>query len=150
MGAVGKFFGIILILFFAAVMFRDFSGDNPNDLAAKDLAQNALGKLQQGADWDHIDIVTAKQNDYLLILRYRSEPANIYVSVQDMRNIAHAVLSALVAAGKNPASNETSLWVYAEWPDENGETGAKLWKTYGHVEYNADDDRIDFKPQKAE
>jgi hypothetical protein len=42
--------------------------EDGHDSNAEHVAKRAVGKLNPRADWDHLEITTAKQNDYSLKL----------------------------------------------------------------------------------
>jgi hypothetical protein len=54
---------------------------------------------------------------YVLELTYRrSGPVSLVAPILDTQKIARTVLSELVAAGNNPSSERTFLWVWAQTP----------------------------------
>jgi hypothetical protein len=141
---IGGFLAILLFLIVAGSLMLN-SGDDP---AAKQLAQTAIGRVGLGTGWDHVEVTTAKQNEYVLKLVYRGPPSDVFVVSQDTRKLALAVLSELTARGRHPSHEQTFLWVWAQRPAGTGETGAELVQIYGHMEYDYHTDQLEFKPWK--
>jgi hypothetical protein len=90
----------------------------------------------------------AGRNEYVFKLIYRAPPGDIATVIDDTKKIARHVLVHLMAKGWHPASDHTFLWVWAQTPAGKGETGEQLVHMYGHLEYNYDNDRLEFKPWK--
>jgi hypothetical protein len=132
--------------FLAILGFIVVACSSGNDPAAEQLAQRVIGNLGSGTGWDHVEIETAQQNEYVLKLVYHEPPSDSSTVWQDTRRIALAVLSELVATGRHPSSDHTFLWVWAQCPAGRGETGAELVQVYGHMEYDYDTDQLEFKP----
>jgi len=143
---VGGCLGAIVFIIFAALVFGMFTSGSV-DPAAKQLALRAISKIGLEAGWDHVEVTDAKPNEYELKLVYREPPSDFAVR-QDTRKLALAVLSELVATGRHPSNDGTFLWVWAQRPAGRGETGTDLVQVYGHMEYKADNDQLEFKPWK--
>jgi len=139
--------GLVLAAFVGCSILTHCGG--ADDPAAKQLAELAVRfAMAEGKGWDQIKIDTARKNKYAFTLTYREPPDNIATVIDDTKKIARHVLTHLAANGGSPARDHLFLWVWAQAPAGRGETGAQLVHAYGHLEYNDDYDRLDFKPWK--
>lgn len=139
----------VVALIVGGIIAIGIIGSSTDDPAAKALANRVVSKVSYGVGWDHVEIDTAKSNDYAMKIVYRAPgPDNIFSVADDTKKIARAVLSELVASGHSPSRDHTFLWVWAQVPAGKGETGEPLVHIYGHAEYNSDNDRLEFKPWK--
>jgi hypothetical protein len=137
-----RFGWIIAFLLFAGCSEAD-------DPAAKQLALRAISGLQSQPNWDSCRSPKGHGSGLSIEPDYAGAPGTAPdpLSIrQDTFQIVRAVLAQLVAAGQHPASAHTMIWVWAERPAGKGETGQNLVEPYGHAEYQAERDQIEFEP----
>ena len=113
--------------------------------AATEFARQAIAPVKKSPDWLNVRITEAKPNSFTFNIDYARPPMGGLTIVEfDTKQIARAVLTALVRAGYQPAKESLSLFVFASQPVK-GETSVDLVRSFGHSYYDYNNDRLIFK-----
>jgi putative heme iron utilization protein len=108
------------------------------------MAQIVAGiKLQPS--WERIGVEEKSANEYNLTLTYKPKVliSSISTPTADTKQIARAVLAALVKQGRKPSEERLKLDVVARQATR-GETGKELVRLFGFTSYDYHTDQLEF------
>lgn len=139
---IGRIITLITIALTGAMIGDCSDSDNP---ATRQLVQSAINEIPRQPNWDRIEI--SKDDNFSVTIYYLpsdSWPSESAVE-DDTENLANAIVQKLVVTGHHPASDGTSISVWAVQPVGEGITGEKKYLTYGYTEYDPRIDGLRFK-----
>jgi len=118
------------------------------DADAKVFLQGVIRSIPMQPQWRAITVSDqTKDNEYDVTLDYRVAPINLEPEL-DTKEIAHAILQARMAQGHHPATEHTSVFVFAQESGLKGETSNDMVAMFGSTTYDEEQDELVYKPYK--
>ena len=114
--------------------------------AAEALAKKVVASIKLKLKWQEIEVKNASDGDYTISLWYKKMPSGYQEISNDTKLIVRAFLKELVAQGKKPSEDMTTIFVHA-YKKEPGET-QEMVRSFGKAMYDYTVDAVVFEPRK--